>query len=358
MNILLLGEKCSLINDTLNLKGHNTFLFTDKIVAENVLNYDFIISFGYRHIISKDIIDLFPDKIINMHISFLPYNKGADPNLWSYLENSPKGVTIHKIDKGINTGDILLQKEVQDNIETDTLKTSFNRLIDEIVILFNDNADDILNGRFQGQKQLGNGSMHYLRNKEKYLYVLNNGYDTLVKDLITESSNNKTNNDIYLTLSDNNMNVSLRNFIYCNTGLVNEILLWRNHETIRLNSKNNHIINIEEHYKFIQFLKHDKKQMYFVVLQNNIYLGVISFADINTESAYIGYYKNPFTNMHGIGRLLIKSAKNYAYNTLGLKEIYMEVFNNNDISKHCVLQEGFEEISKQNNLIIYKLRLK
>ena len=73
-----------------------------------------------------------------MHISFLPYNKGADPNLWSYLENSPKGVTIHKIDKGINTGDILLQKEVQDNIETDTLKTSFNRLIDEIVILFNE----------------------------------------------------------------------------------------------------------------------------------------------------------------------------------------------------------------------------
>lgn len=357
MNILLLGEKCSLINDFLLSSNHTTYIYTDKLNKDDVTGYDFIISFGYRHIIKQEIIDLFPDKIINMHISLLPYNKGADPNLWSYLENSPKGVTIHKIDKGLDTGDIILQKEVQDNVN-DTLKTSYDRLIVEIVKLFADNAEDILNSRFQGQKQLGNGSMHYLRNKEKYLYVLNNGYDTLVKDLITESSNNNTNNDIYLTLSDNNMNVSLRNFIYCNTGLVNEILLWRNHETIRLNSKNNHIINIEEHYKFIQFLKHDKKQMYFVVLQNNIYLGVISFADINTESAYIGYYKNPFTNMHGIGRLLIKSAKNYAYNTLGLKEIYMEVFNNNDISKHCVLQEGFEEISKQNNLIIYKLRLK
>ena len=357
MNILLLGEKCSLINDFLLSSNHTTYIYTDKLNKDDVTGYDFIISFGYRYIIKQEIIDLFPDKIINMHISLLPYNKGADPNLWSYLENSPKGVTIHKIDKGLDTGDIILQKEVQDNVN-DTLKTSYDRLIVEIVKLFTDNAENILNGRFQGQKQLGNGSMHYLRNKEKYLYVLNNGYDTLVKDLITESSNNNTNNDIYLTLSDNNMNVSLRNFIYCNTGLVNEILLWRNHETIRLNSKNNHIINIEEHYKFIQFLKHDKKQMYFVVLQNNIYLGVISFADINTESAYIGYYKNPFTNMHGIGRLLIKSAKNYAYNTLGLKEIYMEVFNNNDISKHCVLQEGFEEISKQNNLIIYKLRLK
>ena len=146
MNILLLGEKCSLINDTLILKGHNTFLFNDKTAAENVLHYDFIISFGYRHIIKKDIIDLFPDKIINMHISYLPYNKGADPNLWSYLENSPKGVTIHKIDAGLDTGDILLQKNVQDNIE-DTLKTSYDRLINEIVSLFNENVDNILNNK-------------------------------------------------------------------------------------------------------------------------------------------------------------------------------------------------------------------
>lgn len=183
MNILLLGEKCSLINDMIILKGHNTFLSTDKINKENVLNYDFIISFGYRHIISKDIIDLFPDKIINMHISFLPYNKGADPNLWSYLENSPKGVTIHKIDAGLDTGDILLQKIVQDNIE-DTLKTSYDRLINEIVILFNENIDDILNNKIRGSKQQGKGSMHYLKDKEKYMYLLEkSGYDTPVKEL-------------------------------------------------------------------------------------------------------------------------------------------------------------------------------
>lgn len=184
MNILLLGEKCSLINDTLILKGHNTFLFNDKIMAENVLHYDFIISFGYRHIIKKDIIDLFPDKIINMHISYLPYNKGADPNLWSYLENSPKGVTIHKIDAGLDTGDILLQKNVQDNIE-DTLKTSYDRLINEIVSLFNENVDNILNNKINAFKQQGKGSMHYLKDKEKYMYLLKkSGYDTPVKELL------------------------------------------------------------------------------------------------------------------------------------------------------------------------------
>lgn len=184
MKILLLGEKCSLINDFLLSLGHDTYIFTDKLNKDNAADYDFIISFGYRHIIKQEIIDLYPDKIINMHISLLPYNKGADPNLWSYLENSPKGVTIHKIDKGLDTGDIILQKKVQDNIESDTLKTSYDRLIQEITKLFTDNAENILNNKITAHKQNGTGSMHYLKDKEKYLYLLEkSGYDTPVKDL-------------------------------------------------------------------------------------------------------------------------------------------------------------------------------
>lgn len=184
MKVLLLGEKCSLINDFLLSSGHDTYIYTDKLSKDDTEGYDFIISFGYRHIIRHEIIDLFPDKIINMHISLLPYNKGADPNLWSYLENSPKGVTIHKIDKGLDTGDIILQKKVQDDIENDTLKTSYDRLIQEIVKLFADNAEDILNNKITSYKQQGTGSIHYLKDKEKYIYLLESaGYDTPVKEL-------------------------------------------------------------------------------------------------------------------------------------------------------------------------------
>lgn len=184
MKVLLLGEKCSLINDFLLSSGHDTYIYTDKLSKDDTEGYDFIISFGYRHIIRQEIIDLFPDKIINMHISLLPYNKGADPNLWSYLENSPKGVTIHKIDKGLDTGDIILQKKVQGDIENDTLKTSYDRLIQEIVKLFADNAEDILNNKITAHKQQGTGSIHYLKDKEKYIYLLESaGYDTPVKEL-------------------------------------------------------------------------------------------------------------------------------------------------------------------------------
>ena len=85
MNILLLGEKSKLIYDKIIALGYNANIISDKITYEMVQNYDFIISFGYRHIIKEDVINKFINKIINLHISYLPYNKGADPNLWSYL---------------------------------------------------------------------------------------------------------------------------------------------------------------------------------------------------------------------------------------------------------------------------------
>ena len=50
-------------------------------------------------------------RAINLHISYLPWNRGADPNLWSAV-GMPKGVTIHYINDGFDTGDILFQKAI------------------------------------------------------------------------------------------------------------------------------------------------------------------------------------------------------------------------------------------------------
>jgi len=42
----------------------------------------------------------------------LPYNKGSHPNFWSFIENSPKGVSIHEIDEGIDTGKLIASKKL------------------------------------------------------------------------------------------------------------------------------------------------------------------------------------------------------------------------------------------------------
>src|SRR3989338_5004694 len=108
IKILYLGNVDSLLVGYLKSLGDEVLYTSSPISLDYVKEIcpDFIISYGYSYIIKKDIINQYKDKIINMHISFLPYNRGADPNFWSFIEDTPKGVTIHYIDEGIDTGDI------------------------------------------------------------------------------------------------------------------------------------------------------------------------------------------------------------------------------------------------------------
>lgn len=138
-------------------------LCSEKLTLSCVkhLNPYILISYNCEHIITEDIINLMNGRIINLHISLLPWNRGAEPNLWSFLEGTPKGVTIHLVDKGIDTGDILLQKEIRLNERTETLESSYKKLHNEIQKLFIANWDGIKNFKISPEPQLGKGSFHY-----------------------------------------------------------------------------------------------------------------------------------------------------------------------------------------------------
>src|SRR6185295_18584444 len=126
---------------------------------------DFLVSYGYRHVLSRDVVARFAGRAINLHISLLPWNRGADPNLWSFLEDTPKGVTIHCIDVGIDTGDILAQREVAP-LPTDTLRTSYERLEAEIEHLFREQWPAIRAGAIEPRRQPPGGSSHRMRDRE------------------------------------------------------------------------------------------------------------------------------------------------------------------------------------------------
>lgn len=138
MNILLLGPPNEKISGLLREDG-NHVLEKESPVDVPFLKekqIDFAVSYGYRHIIKSDVLHHLKDRIINLHISYLPWNRGADPNLWSFLEATPKGVTIHYVDEGIDTGDIIAQKEVVFEQGDQTLSTTYARLQDEMMLLF------------------------------------------------------------------------------------------------------------------------------------------------------------------------------------------------------------------------------
>lgn len=186
MKILLLGPERVWLKGFLEGFGDQVIQYQDKL-GENssiLLNdVDFIISYGYRYIIKPDIVQNFKNRAINLHISYLPWNKGADPNLWSFLEDSPKGVTIHYIDSGLDTGDIIVQTEVPYQ-ENDTLRTTYERLTQTIEQLFTEYWPLIREGKVKGIPQPKGGSYHKLKDKEKYLYLLTDGWDTPVRNLI------------------------------------------------------------------------------------------------------------------------------------------------------------------------------
>ena len=158
--------------------------YKDELDAERVekYKYDFLISFGYRYIIRDKILTRFKENALNLHISYLPWNRGSDPNLWSILQNTPKGVTIHQLESGIDKGKILYQKEILFE-NNDTLKTSYNKLMDEIVILFIANWKNIKSKKVIPIEQKGSGTYHKSSDKNSYLNLLTNGWDTELKEI-------------------------------------------------------------------------------------------------------------------------------------------------------------------------------
>jgi methionyl-tRNA formyltransferase len=89
---------------------------------------DAIIVVGYGRIIPQWMIDLPRFGNLNLHASLLPKYRGAAPIQWAVASGESKtGVTTMRIDAGLDTGDILLQKEVSIAPE-DTAETLAPRL--------------------------------------------------------------------------------------------------------------------------------------------------------------------------------------------------------------------------------------
>jgi dTDP-4-amino-4,6-dideoxyglucose formyltransferase len=122
---------------------------------------DLVVSYSYRHIIGAETLAMLPGKFLNLHISLLPYNRGADPNIWSIVDNTPKGVTIHLMSPGLDEGDIVLSKEVQINEDEHTLRSSYELLHREIQSLFMANWPWLESGAFKSKPQEEGGSAHF-----------------------------------------------------------------------------------------------------------------------------------------------------------------------------------------------------
>ena len=165
MRCLFLGynrKKTKLIK-MLETKGYKVSNITRKISFSDIENNDLYISFGYRKIIPKKIVQRAKRPIINLHLSFLPFNRGAHPNFWSFIEDTPSGVSIHEIDNGVDTGPIIFQKKIKFNYKKNkniTFKSTYNILFKEVESLFAKNINKLISKNYKTYKQKNKFSIH------------------------------------------------------------------------------------------------------------------------------------------------------------------------------------------------------
>jgi methionyl-tRNA formyltransferase len=77
------------------------------------LSPECIIVVAYGQILSKEILHLPPKGCINVHASLLPAYRGAAPIHWAVMQGEKlTGVTTMLMDEGLDTGDILLKREI------------------------------------------------------------------------------------------------------------------------------------------------------------------------------------------------------------------------------------------------------
>lgn len=86
---------------------------------------DVIVSYRYRHIIPWTLLRRFKGRIINVHTSLLPGQRGAHPVFWAFMEGARHGVTVHEIDRGVDTGPIIFQVPVNLNPASHTFRSAW-----------------------------------------------------------------------------------------------------------------------------------------------------------------------------------------------------------------------------------------
>jgi methionyl-tRNA formyltransferase len=136
------------------------------IEAIKALEPDLGISVLFVYVLKPELISLFPKGCVNLHPALLPYNRGTYPNVWSIVEGTPAGVTLHYIDEGIDTGEVIAQQEVPVS-PTDTGESLYHKLEDAAETLFVNNWPLVKSGQAPRAPQPEGGTFHRFRDVDQ-----------------------------------------------------------------------------------------------------------------------------------------------------------------------------------------------
>lgn len=134
----------------LKAENINSPEFLDEIEK---FNCDLFVSLSFNQIFKKQIINLPKLKSINVHAGKLPFYRGRNVLNWAIINGETEfGVTVHYIDEGVDTGDIILQNTYPITIEDD-YNTVLNRAYEYCAETLESAVEKFFRSEVQGVQQ-------------------------------------------------------------------------------------------------------------------------------------------------------------------------------------------------------------
>ena len=137
----------------------------DFLIKFDKLDYDLVVSAHFQRILPARIFGRARIGALNLHPSLLPKYRGMAPQHWPLiLGETETGVTVHRIDEGVDTGRIMRQVRIplDPDIYIHELQTKFLTVYRSIMI---EAVERLLSGE-QGEAQLAAGSSYFHKIQE------------------------------------------------------------------------------------------------------------------------------------------------------------------------------------------------
>lgn len=133
---------------------------------------DLVFLLWWPDIVPERIIDKIKTGIVNLHPSYLPYNRGMHPYYWSIVDKTPAGVSLHFIDEKIDAGHIISQEKIKTDV-TFTGEKLYQVASKKIINLFRKNYADILAGNISTKPvDIEQGTFHLKKDLDKHSEIV------------------------------------------------------------------------------------------------------------------------------------------------------------------------------------------
>lgn len=162
---------------------HSLLTTKDQLQVIKNIEPDYVVSYGYRHIVPEDVLNVPEEGCLNLHPAYLPYNRGANPNVWSIVKGTSAGVTLHWMDPDLDTGDIIARQKIEVDF-SENGKELYERLEDAQIALFQEIWLDVVAGEIDEIEQSEDAGTYHRTSDFEELSELDPDEEIQVKDFL------------------------------------------------------------------------------------------------------------------------------------------------------------------------------